>query len=164
MATLSSNMSIAYRSELSDVIELAQVTAIVNESLLTTLLTGTGDDQNNAVYEDINTLADGGSATIDLTSVSGAFGDTFAFISVKAVIINNKSETQTLVIGGAASDAWVGPFGDIDQTLSIPPMGTFVIIAPKAGYSVSSGSKNLKILNGSAGDPTEYTIWMVGCK
>lgn len=127
--------------------------------------TGAGANQANEKFTDTRTLANNTSEELDLSgSLVNAFGVTVAFARIKFIQIKNKSSTQTLTIGGAASNAFVNWVGDATDTLKIPPGGEMRMVAPDAtGWPVTAGTGDkLKIANGNAGQSADYDIILMG--
>ena len=127
--------------------------------------TGAGANQANEVFSDTRTLADNTSESLDLAgSLTNPFGVTVAFARVKLIYIKNKSSTQVLSIGGAASNQFVNWVADSSDIIKLRPGGVLLLIAPDAtGYAVTAGTGDLlKIANGNAGQSTDYDIILVG--
>lgn len=127
--------------------------------------TGAGANQVNEVFSDTRTLADSASENLDLAgSLTNAFGVTVALARVKFIFIRNKSSTQVLSVGGAASNQFINWVGDPTDVVKIRPGGFLLLVAPDAtGYAVTAGTGDLlKIANGNAGQSTDYDIVIGG--
>jgi len=66
------------------------------------------------------------------------------YVSTVSLLIN-KSTSGLLVVGGAASDAWLGPFGLWDATVRIPPDNPFFAAHRGEGWPVESGANRLRL-------------------
>lgn len=127
---------------------------------------GTGANQAKTVFTDIRTLAASASENLDLAGgLVDAFGNTITFTKVKAILVQaDPANTNNVVIGNAASNGFVGPFGAGTHTLAIPPGGAAALIAPDVnGWTVTAGTGDLlKVLNSAGGTGVNYTITIIG--
>lgn len=123
---------------------------------------GVSTDQADVLWHDTRQIAASSADTINLKSLTAAFG-AVAFAKVKHLSIYNRSATRTLTVGAASSTAWAGPFGSAANTLSVQPGETKVLINTGIGYSVTSSTNNLKIANNSASSiACSYDIIIAG--
>ena len=127
---------------------------------------GTGADQAQKLFTDQRTLAASANESLDLAGgLTDAFGATLTLTKVKAILVRAAAgNTNNVVVGGAASNAFVGPFGDATDTVAIKPGGTLLLVAPdSAGYAVTAGTGDiLKVANSSSGSAVTYDIVLVG--
>jgi len=130
-------------------------------TLTDTLANGSGADQANLMWYDTRTLA-ATSEDLDLWGITDVFNDTIYFGRVKALIIENTSETDDLYVGGASSNAWATWVGDATDKVKIRPGGFMLLWAPDAiAYNVIAGTGDkLKIDAGSA--TITYNIAIIG--
>jgi len=132
----------------------------------TLLADGTGTDQADRIFADKRTLNASASEDIDLAGggLTDPHGAALTFAKVKAICVRtSKSNTNNVVVGGAASNAFQGPFGNANDVVAIQPGGAFMITAPKAGWTVTAGTGDLlKIANSGGGSSVEYEIEIVG--
>jgi hypothetical protein len=123
---------------------------------------GTGNNQLDKLFHDVRTLAGGANESLDLAgSLVDSFGGTITFAKIKALLIRNLSITQTLIIGNGTNPflSWVGAAA---HTVTIPPMGMLLLVAPLAGFAVTADTGDiLKIVN-SATNPCDYQIVLAG--
>ena len=129
------------------------------------LLEGNVAGQAEAVWHAAGqTLLDGASLTLDLTALTRTvLGDlnTLMLLTVRALLIVSSGDSVgKLVLGGAAADAWWGPFAAEGQQLVIPPGGPLLLAHPGDGWPVDDTHKSLK-LAALDGDVT-YSIAIVG--
>lgn len=135
------------------------------ELLADQLLTGTGDGQADTVFTDTRTISASGSEELDLSgSLTDPLGGAAVFAEVAAIEVRAAAgNTNDVVIGGASSNAWVGPFGAADNTIAVPPGGVLVLNHPGAGWTVTAGTGDLlQVANGGSGTPVTYDIVIVG--
>jgi hypothetical protein len=131
------------------------------------LVDGTGAGQANQVYRARRTLAASAVEDLDLsgTSLQNPFGVNLALARVKTVAIAALAgNTNNVVIGGAPTNAWVGPFGAATHTKAVRP-GGFELWACSdvTGWPVTATTADLlRIANGGAGSTVTYDILVIG--
>lgn len=127
---------------------------------------GTGVDQANALFADKRTLAASASEDLDLAGgITDALGATLTLSAVKAIRIHAAAANGgNITVGGAAANAFIGPFGAAAHTVSIPPNGIVELINPSAaGWAVVAGTGDLlRVTNANAGAAADYTIEILG--
>jgi hypothetical protein len=92
-------------------------------------------------------------------------GATLAFTAIKAIlIVADAANTNDVVVGGAASNAFVGPFADATDKINVGPGDVFLITRRSAaGLAVAAGTGDiLKVANGGAGSAVTYRIIILG--
>jgi hypothetical protein len=131
-----------------------------------TLANGTGEDEADRLYADVNTLAASATTDIDLAgTLTDALGAALTFARVKALFLRASSgNTNNVVIGGAASNQFVGPFGAATDTFAVKPGGFLGWVAPDAdGWEVTAGTGDLlRIANSGAGSTVTYDVVIIG--
>lgn len=146
--------------------DLASVNAAINKVKALNLKTGSGLNQANLMFADRRTLAASASEELDLSGVLlDVFGVPLSFAKVKAIyIVADEANTNDVVLGGAAANAFFGPFGAATHKLNVPPGGVALLAAPGAnGWPVTPGTADiLKVANSAAGTPVSYEIVIVG--
>jgi hypothetical protein len=131
-----------------------------------TISNGSGANQADMIFQDQRTLA--ASATENLDLQTGAlldiFGNAIALSKVKAIVVTALgTNTNNVLVGGAGSNAFTGPFGSTTDVNTVVPGGTLVLVAPTAGgYTVDGTHKLLKIANSSSGTQVIYNIIIFG--
>ena len=130
------------------------------------LTNGTGADQANNVFADQRALGAGANEELDLAgSLVNALGATLTFTAIKAILVQALStNAANIVVGGAASNAFVGPFGDATDTLALGP-GDFMMITRRsaAGLAVTAGTGDkLKVTNSDGAAGASYRIILIG--
>ncbi|AHE52633.1 hypothetical protein [Sphingomonas sanxanigenens] len=130
------------------------------------LTDGVGANQANNVFSDTRTLAASASESIDLAgSLANVFGVVLTFTAIKAIYVKAAAgNTNDVVIGGAASNAFVGPFADASDKLAIKPGGCVMLVNPSAaGWTVTPSTGDLLLIaNSAAGTPVSYDIVIIG--
>jgi hypothetical protein len=131
-----------------------------------TLSSGTASGQADVTWGDSNTLAASANTDIDLAgTLTGPLGGTVTFAKVKLIMVTaDEGNTNNVVLGNAASNGFVGPFGAATHTIAVPPGGTVVLAAPgTAGWTVTAGTGDLlRVANSGAGSTVSYKILVVG--
>lgn len=127
---------------------------------------GTGAGQADLLFADQRTIADSENDDLDLAgSLTDVFGNTLTFVEICAMEVRAAGgNTNDVVVGGAASNAFTGPFGDASDTIAVQPGGVLALGAPDAGgWTVAAGTGDvLRIANGGAGSSVTYDIVLVG--
>lgn len=165
MSSLSTTLYAAITLNLIGSPDLGAAKYSLRMDALATMANGTGDNQADLVFVDRRTLAASASENLDLAgALADPLGATLTFVAVKAILIKAATgNTNNVVLGGAASNAFVGPFGAAAQTLAVPPGGGVLLAAPKSGWVVTAGTGDiLKVANGGAGTSVTYDIVIIG--
>ncbi len=113
------------------------------------LADGIAPGQADAVFHALDqTLAAGQAVELLLDALEQAmFGGSVPvrLARVKALLVVNKSQAGLLVVGGAAPGGWLGPFGQWDATVRIPPDAPFFVAHRGEGWPVETGANRLRI-------------------
>lgn len=127
---------------------------------------GTGANAANEVISDTRTLAASASADYDLSGVqTDAFGTVVAFTKIKALMIKAAAtNTNDVVVGGAALNGAISFFGDATDKIKVKPGGMLMLVAPDAnGYAITAGTADLLTIANSAGTTgVTYDIVVIG--
>ena len=159
--SLSSGITLSYKSNLSAVVEMASLTAAVQENRQFNFLNGVDENQCDLAWYDQGSLPAEGLVDIDLNNLFDSFGVAIAFAKLKALIVENTSD-QTLKVGGAITNPFFACFGsNTDKTL-IPAQSPLVIMSKKIGFTVDATHKILRVENSSLTTPATYNIWLIG--
>lgn len=113
---------------------------------------GAGANQANAVWSDIREVQPGENDDLDLSNLpagGSAWGAAISLQNVKALVIQNDSAANSLVIGAAPSDPWIGIFGGATDEIVIPPGARWSLAFPGPGLAVNGGSKVLRFTPGT---------------
>lgn len=127
---------------------------------------GTAASQADLAWGDTNTLAASATTDIDLAgSLTNPLGGTLTFARVKALlVVASAANTNNVVVGGAASAQWVGPFGAATHTVALQPGAGFFIATPTAAaWPVTATTADLlRIANSAGSTGVDYSILLVG--
>jgi UDP-N-acetylmuramyl pentapeptide synthase len=126
---------------------------------------GVGANQAKTLFSDIRTIAPSGTDDLDLSGVlTDAFGLVMSATKVKAIIvIADAANVNDVVVGGAAANQFLTPFGSATDKVKVKPGGLFAIVAPDVnGYAVTAATGDLlRIANSAAGTSVNYTIIII---
>lgn len=128
------------------------------------LVTGTTTGKADLVFSDTRTLAASASENLDLAGgLTDVFGAAITFAKIVAIYIKASSaNTNSVLIGGAASNGFFGFFNDATDILKLPP-GASVLLTNDAGFTVTAATGDiLKAANSAAGTSVSYDIVAVG--
>lgn len=128
------------------------------------LTTGTTAGKADLVFADTRTLTASSSENLDLAgTLTDVFGATLTFVEVVAIYVKAAAgNTNNVVVGGAASNGFVTPFGASTDTVKVGPGGVF-LLTNDAGFGVTAGTGDiLKIANGGGSTSVTYDIVIVG--
>lgn len=126
---------------------------------------GTAAGQATLVFSDTRTIAASSNDDLDLAGVlPHPLGGTITFAVVRAIIIRAAAgNTNNVVVGAAASNQFVGPFGAATHTLALRPGEELVVTNRAAGWAVTAGTGDiLRIANSGAGTSVTYDIILLG--
>ncbi|MFN3473562.1 MAG: hypothetical protein ACK4ZW_05900 [Blastomonas sp.] len=162
----SGSLRITLQALLSGAADIGSRQQDINYTISRPIGSGTGDNQADQVFADTRTLAASSSEDLDMAGVlTNGLGSTITFASVKAlIIVAAAGNTNDVVVGGAASNAFATMFGDATDTIKVPP-GGFVVLGDfgATGFAVTASTGDLlKIANGGSGTPVSYDILIVG--
>ena len=129
--------------------------------------TGAAINQADRCFADQRTIAASSTDDLDLTgtALQDILGANLALARVKLIgVYAAAANTNNVVIGNAASNQFQGPVGAVTHTLSIPPNGSVLLVAPTAaGWVVTAGTGDLlRIANSGAGTSVTYDIVILG--
>lgn len=126
---------------------------------------GVAANKADTIFSDVRTLAASGSETLLLTaSLKDQFGNVITFAKVKALLIKaSAANTNNVVVGNAATHAFQGPLDAATDTLTIPPGGSVLLLAPVNGWVVTASTNdNIKITNSAGTTGVTYDIVIIG--
>lgn len=115
------------------------------------------------LYTATRTLAASATENLDLAGVLvSPIGATVTAAEVVAIVVEAAAgNTNPVVIGGAASNAFLGPFGDASDVVKVKP-GQLQSFVDASGWAVTAGTGDiLKMTNGGAGSAVTYTITVI---
>jgi hypothetical protein len=129
--------------------------------------TGVGAGQADQMFFDQRNIAASGNDDLDLTgtALQNALGVNIAFARIKILIIEALgTNVNNLIVGNAAANPWVGPFGAGTHTNQVRPGGALIMVCSDiTGWPVVAGTGDiLRVANGGAGSAVDYKITLVG--
>lgn len=165
--TLNTKILVQLGASLSSALDLASVSSPLDKSRQLNWSSGTAANKADTLWHDERTLSASGTEDLDLAgSLSGILGGTVTFVKVKAVLVlADAGNANDVVVGGAASNGFVGPFGAADNTVAVKPGGVLLMAAPGAAGlgTVTAGTGDLlHVANSSSGTSVTYQIVIVG--
>lgn len=129
------------------------------------LSSGVAAQQADRIYSKTITLAASANQDIDLAgALLDPIGGSAVFAKVKAIAIRARdANTNNVVVGAAASNGFVGPFGAATHTIAVPPGGNMMITAPASGWAVTAGTGDLlRVANSGAGTSVTFDLIIIG--
>ena len=127
---------------------------------------GVGALKAESIYRATRTLTASANEELDLSGVlTDAFGNTITFTKIKAIMVYAASaNTNNVLVGGAAVNAFVNWVGNATDKLTVKPNGMFFLMDPSAnGYGVTGGTGDLlRIENSGAGTSVTYDLVLIG--
>jgi hypothetical protein len=163
---LTAKLSIGLTGEITNALDLEAAVAALTKNLVISLTDGLGANQATNIFSDQRTLAASATENIDLNgALTNAFGQTVNFTKVKLLaIFAAAANTNDVIVGNAATNGFISPFGAATHTVAVKPGGCLLLAAPDAnGYAVTAATADLlKILNSGAGTSITYDIVVIG--
>lgn len=145
--------------------DIAVPKAPIRLAAILSLVTGVAAGQADRMFSDNRTLAANATEDLDLagTGLQDAFGQNLTFAKVKVLMIRAAStNVNDVVVGGAAANGFIAPFGAATDKIKLKPGASLMLICD-AGYVVTAATADLlKIANGGAGSSVTYDIVVVG--
>jgi hypothetical protein len=121
-------------------------------------------EQTDVLFSDSRTIAASSNDDLDLRGVLiDALGATINAAEIVAIYVEAVAgNTNNVVVGGATSNAFVGPFGAATHTVAVQP-GQCFMVTSKNGWPVTAGTGDiLRIANSGAGSSVNYNIVIIG--
>jgi len=165
MSLASSDITARLRGYLSGVDKHSAPQATVDLNVVTSLAPGVSASQADTIWEDQRTLAASANETLDLAgALLDDLGAAAVFVKVKAIMIRaSAANVNSVIVGAAASNPFLGPLGGTTPTLTIPPGGFVLLAAPIAGWSsANAAADSLKIANSGGTTGVTYDIVVIG--
>lgn len=163
--TFNGSFKVSASGTLADSPDIGASTYALSYEQYFPIANGTGAGQANMTWSDTRTLNASSSESLDLAGVlTNAFGSTLTFTKIKGLIITaNSANTNSVLVGGAASNAFVNWVADSTDIIQLPAGSVFSFFNP-AGYVVTASTGDLlKIANSSSGTSVTYDIVLIGC-
>ena len=128
---------------------------------------GTGASQADRLWHIARTLSAGAHDDLLLSALEWDLFDNSLSIelaTVRALLLINTATSlgEDLVVGGAATHQWQGPFAATGNQLIVPADACLLLVNQQSGWTVAAGSADqLRIANSGSGDIT-YKIAILG--
>lgn len=120
---------------------------------------GVGTYSIDQVLTAAGDIAGGASVTLDLIGGDAPLGGVASFGHLKALAVENAGST-TLTIGSGTAPILI--LTHATDTAPIQASGVLLLVAPGAGYAVSSGTADSIHIEAAAGGTGSYRLWAVG--
>jgi hypothetical protein len=129
-------------------------------------------DQVSEKFSYENTLAGTTSETLDLSgTLANSWGEIVSFARIKVILVAIKAGAAgaVLEIGGAGTNAWLGPFNTTTGVQrirkSLTQTSVYLATALDAtGWPVTAGTADLLKINNLDAAAITYRIVLLGCK
>lgn len=134
-------------------------------SKLLDLAAGVAAGQVSKIFVDNRTLAASATENLDLAGVlTDPLGAALTFANVKVMLFKAAAgNTNNVLVGGHASAAFLGPFADASDVISIPPGGCALFVHPGAGWTVTATTADMiKVANSAGGTGVTYDVVILG--
>lgn len=162
---LEATLSVGIKAIQTKGLDLGKATLPITAETKIVLTDGTASHQGREIFSDTRTIAASASEEHDLAGgLVDAYGATITFATIKAIYIKAAdTNTNDVIVGAAASNAFFGPFDAADNTVKVRPGGAMMLVAPKTGWTVTPSTADLlKIANGGSGTEVVYDIVIIG--
>lgn len=161
MTLRDTQLSLSVGAKYSVTKDLTLSNAVYNFTQSVTLSDGTGSSQADKIFADTRTTA--GNDDIDLAGVLiDDLGVALTFVKVKGLFVANASTSGgNAVIGNAAANGFIGPFGAAAHTIAVPAGQFMGITFGTTGWTVTAATADILRVAASAGTIT-YDILIIG--
>lgn len=165
--TVRAKTTLALAGSYSGANDLAAVLAQFSEATKREIewTAGTGVGQVDKMFSDTRTLAASATENLDLAgALLDTLGASVTFAKIRLVMVfASSANTNDVVVGGAASNTFVGMFNDATDKIRVKPGGAFVWVAPNDGATVTAGTGDILLVANSAGSTSvTYDIVILG--
>lgn len=165
--SLSAVIIAKFIATLSQTVGAAPAVAPINYPLEFDFVDGSGAGKAHQCWSSLaRSIPASSNETLDLSGVlTDAFANSITFTKVKAILIAAAAtNTNDVVVGGAASNGFISPFGGATHQVNVKPGGLLLMVAPDAnGFAVTGATADqLKISNSGAGTAVAYDIILIG--
>jgi hypothetical protein len=152
-AGVTADVTAGVRGTYTGVNALGTVTYSFNQSALAQFAPGTALGKADKLFSDQRTIAASGTLNLDLAgTLTDPFGTTLTCVKVKTIFfVADAGNTNNVVVGGAGSNTFVGPFADATDKVAIPPGGSLLLTHPGAGWTVTAATGDILLVANSGG-------------
>lgn len=126
---------------------------------------GTGTGYADKLFCDERTIAASSTENLDLAgSLTDPLGSTLTFAKVKAImVVAAAGNTNDVVVGGAGTNTFTGPFADATDKIKIKPGSSWLITDAGSGWTVTAATGDILLVgNSSSGTGVTYSICVIG--
>lgn len=166
---LSTKVHIGFAAKQTSALDLGSADANLARDYAVSLADGVLAGQANRIFSDSRVLAASATEDLDLagTALVDVFGAPLTFARVKALVVAAlPGNTNNVVVGGAASNAWATWVGAAAHTITLRPGAVIALLAGEAdltAYAVTATTGDLlRVGNGAGGSSVGYEIAIVG--
>jgi hypothetical protein len=161
-------VSLNVQASQDSALDLGKAAFTAAKTYSTSFMNGVAAGQSNKLFTDTRTVAASSNDDLDLNGVlTDAFGGSLALLRVRAlIVVAAAGNTNDVVVGGAAANPWLAPFGSGTDKVKVKPGATLALFAGIADATswvvVPTTGDILRVANGGAGTPVTYDIVIVG--
>jgi hypothetical protein len=148
--------------------DFAEGVQSISRNFQSVLENGTLANQADLLFADDITIAASGTLDLDLNGslTSPALGAAVNFLRVRGIIIKAAvGNTNNVIMGGAPSNGFFGPFQAATERLNVRPGGTAMLLAPSdsTGWVVTPATGDiLRFANSGAGSAVNFELYLIG--
>jgi hypothetical protein len=159
-------IGISIYARIKNALKLSSTLDTIQKNVSYSFTDGAGANQADVHWSDERIIAASGAEDLDLAgALTDAFGAVISFVRIKAIYIEaDAANTNNVLLGGAAANAFINWVADATDRLSIRPGGAFLLVASDAvAYAVTAGTGDLlRVGNSGAGTSVKYRIILIG--
>lgn len=164
-AGVTASIAVDIKAQLTGTADLGTPRAPANLSALLQFIPGTDTTgKADLLFADERSIAASGTENLDLAGVlTTALGATFTAAEIVAIYIEaDDTNTNSVVVFGAASNAFNGPLSGTTPKITLQP-GNSALLTCKQGWAVTAGTGDLVLVaNSSSGTPVVYRVILIG--
>jgi hypothetical protein len=144
--------------------DLEAGSSAISATIQAALVNGTAANQIDLVFGDtVTALAASTPVTYNLDALTDPItGGVVAFAKIRAIIIYNRLTANKALTVGAGSNTFVGPFGNANDTITIPPEGVLMLTAPIAGWTVTADTGDILTITNASGGTSTFDVYILG--
>lgn len=158
--TLTAKISVAVQVEYRNPLDLSAAVDNLDFQKVLRLGSGVAAGQADRCWHSRRILAASATENLDLSgTLTDEYGNPLTPARIKGLYVRAAdANTNDVVVGGAGTNAWTGPFGGTAHTLAVPP-GMLLPLTRLDGWPVTANTADLlKFANGGAGSPVTYDV------
>lgn len=163
---LNSRLKVEVSADQTSVLDLASGSVVLAYKRELALNDGSLAGQANRIFHDTRTLAASVNEDLDLAgTLTDAFGQALTFAKIKGLVVAAApTNTNNLIVGAAAANAFASWLGAATHTVIVRPGGVLALFASDlSAYPVVAGTGDLlRIANSGAGTQVVYDVIVIG--